>query len=245
MRRFAFLLAVVAACQSDAYYTEPPSPEPVPPGRVTLRAHPVGLVQFSGSPGRASVKTRGTAADRRETEDASYYRFEFAGRTGISIDWIDTERFDGGMRAEAFDGWIYGNLPLWPNPRLRFASRFGPYYDRVDLKQALPTDVEPWNWGFRYELEAEVDVIKGRRLIWTLFASGRAGYGWGDAKVGGSSESITATSWGYEAGTRLNLGHLMVGASWIDRTSDVDGRSRFADARYRFEGAAVSVGLRW
>ncbi|MHC4933607.1 MAG: hypothetical protein ACYTGV_15615, partial [Planctomycetota bacterium] len=220
-------------------------PPDAPPPMWKQGNHPSRLIYGSGSTGSFSYKTSGSTANRNERVDAQLYRFGYLGRSGLMIDWLKSEEMTGGTTAEAFDAFGFGNFPLWPNNRLRFMSRPGLYYNNINLKSTLPNDVEPWSWGLRYELETEVDVIKQPKFILSLFGSGRIGFGWGDAKMGGVKQGINATDWGYEAGVRAHWSRGYLALSWIDRTMEVDGGFGFSTAEYRYEGLNLSLGLRW
>jgi len=229
-----------------AYPDEPPPP----PARPMWGAvyHPVGHVYGLGSLGNLRYSTKGTANNRDEDVTANLARIAFAqGRAGglILEGYGSDEDFTGNTSLTSFDLFGHSQIPLWPNKRLRFTNRPGLYYNNINLKNTGPTDVEGWSWGFRYELEAEVDIIKKPTVVGSIFANGRYGFGWGDASVGGLRESASATDYGWEVGGRVHWGRLFMTVSWVDRTNRLDGTFRFTEARYRFQGATFGIGLRW
>ena len=244
MRIVTILLLVVAGCA----YKKPKLPDFDAPRmwKGGWGQHPVAMVYGSGSIGDFTYETRGTAANRDEKVEAQVYRLGYIGRTGIMIDWMsESDPMAGDTTAEAIDIFGFGNLPLWANPRLRFQSRPGLFYNKVNLKKAQATDVEPWSWGFLYELEGEVDVIKRPPFAWTVFGSGRFGLGWGKADIGPVRESVRSRPRGWEAGTRFHLGGWMLVLSWIDREIRYDDALTFSRAEYGYRGANISIGMRW
>ncbi|MHC4957932.1 MAG: hypothetical protein ACYTGN_06110 [Planctomycetota bacterium] len=209
--------------------------------------HPAGILFGAAARGTLTYTTTGVSPSRdKASADAEYYRiaFEF-GRTGLELNWFESASDLGaGTSAEGLDFFWHGHIPLYPNNRMRFVSKPGFYYMNYNLKNSLPSDVEPWSWGFRYELEGEVDIYKlPTGPIWTVYANGRFGFGWGEARIFDSRRSGRNRDWGWEAGTRFHFGQFFGALSWIDRTSDFEGSS--FDSRYRFEGLNVSLGLRW
>lgn len=226
-------------------YPEAP-PRPIPQ-YWGAKDHPIGYAFAAGVPGEMTLRTSGTALNRNETVDASMFRLAAAAgrQAGLELSWWDSDAFTGGLKYEVFDMFGHGQVPMWPNRRLRFLGRGGLYYNNTNAKNAGPTDVEGWSWGFRLDVEGEVDVIKGPVTVVSVFANGRFGFGWGDAKTGGLSESITASDWGWEAGARLHWGQFFLAVSWIERTTEWEGSFRFDEARYGMAGAQLTFGLRF
>ena len=136
-------------------------------------------------------------------------------------------------------------LEIYIDNRLRFATRPGGYWEKLNLKGARNGDLEGWTLGLRIEVEGEVDVIKARRFNLSLFASGRLGGGWGSYKLTGTG-SERGTSWGYgwEAGARVQAYRFFGSLSWMDRTTMLDPNNS-GSADYGFEGGVIAVGLRW
>jgi hypothetical protein len=242
--RLTLLLPLAFACCASRPKLELPDPD-APPSMWKARHHPVTMLYGSGTVGNLSYGTKGTAASRDDRTDARLHRFGFLDCGGIMLDFVESDGLSGGTEAEAFDIFTFGNLPLWPNKRLRFMSRPGAYFNKINLVGTRMGDVEPWSWGLRYELEAEVDLVKKPKFIVSLYASGRIRYGWGRAKITGVTEDINALGWGYEAGAPAHLHNWMVALSWIDRTMDVDSSFSARGAEYRFEGASLTIGTRW
>jgi hypothetical protein len=237
-------LGLAIGCASDPPERE--FHEKLPPPPMWRGPHPVGGVYGAASDGNFSYKTNGTGADVRDKTNARLYRLAYLGRAGFMFDWLKSDGdLAGNLQAEGYDLFGFANLPLWPNDRLRFTSRPGLYYNQINLKNAGPTDVEPWTFGLRYELEAGVDVIKKPQFVFSLYASGRFAWGTGEAKIGNSRESVDALLWGWEAGGRVHYRRFFLGLSWIDRRNEVNGIFRFRDADYRYEGVNLSFGLRW
>jgi hypothetical protein len=237
-------VSVLVGCASEA--SEREFHEKLPPPPMWRGPHPVGGVYGAVSDGNVSYTTSGTGANVRDKTDARLYRVAYLGRAGFMFDWLQSDGdLAGNAKLEGYDLFGFANLPLWPNDRLRFTARPGLYYNRINLKNAGPADVEPWTFGLRYELEAGVDVVKKPQVVFSLYASGRFGWGTGEATVGTSRESVDAFLWGWEAGARLHYRRFFLGLSWIDRNNEVNGFYRFVEADYRYEGANLSFGLRW
>jgi len=209
--------------------------------------HPIAMGYGGGGLGTLSYKTSGTGApNRNERVDANLYRVGFTGPAGFMIDWMrSTEDMTSGTSADAFDIFGFVNRPMWPNRRLRFQGRPGGYWEKFNLKGARNGDLEGWTLGFRFEGEAEVDVVKARRFNFSLFANGRLGGGWGDYKRTGTG-SQRGTSWGYgwEAGARIQAYRFFASLSWIDRSTTLDPNAS-GSAEYGFEGGVLAIGLRW
>jgi hypothetical protein len=246
------LLAIALVLTTGCAYTRPKlelpaEPDPDAPRPVWRQGnHPTLTIQGGVSYGEFSYTTQGTSANRRETVQAPLYRFTARGRGSLDIEYMGrTDSMTAGTQAEAFQIFGFTDLPLWPNKRLRFQSRPGAFFQKVNLIKAQTGDVEPWLWGFRYELEGEVDLIKQPRFIVSLYASGRIGYGWGEAKVSGVGENARGWDWGWEAGVRAQLSRFFVSLGWLDRNLNVDGSYRFSSAEYRYQGAALMLGARW
>ncbi len=209
--------------------------------------HPVAMGFIGGGPGSFKYKTSGRGGPgRRETTNANLYRVAYMAPMGAMIDFMHTtEDMSGGTSADDFDIWVFANRPLWPNKRLRFQSRPGGYFQKLNLKQAQPGDFEPWTLGFRFELEGEVDIVKAYRFNLSAYASGRIGGGWGRTKVNGVEDGTTSWGYGWEAGVRAQYQRWFLAASWIDKTTQMGGSSLYSEGEYGFAGGMLSVGLRW
>ena len=252
MRLLPFLILVVGCAQTPAkdYDRWKRELDMESKGETPLWAtidHPVSWGYGSGGLGEMDYRTEGTRAQpRRESVDANLYRAGFVGPAGFMLDWLGTtEDMSGGTSAEWVDFFAFSNRPLWPNRRLRIQSRPGGYWEYINLKSAESGDIEGWTLGFRFEAEAEVDVVKARRFNLSLFGSGRLGGGWGDYKSKGSGSS-RGTSWGYgwQAGVRVQAYRYYGSLSWIDRTTTLDPDSS-GSAEYGFSGGVIALGLRW
>ena len=203
MRTLLFLIVVAAGCAqtpSKDYDRWKRELEMEEKGETPLWAtidHPVAMGYGGGGLGTLSYKTSGTGApNRKEKVDANLYRAGYVGPAGFTIDWMrTTEDMTGGTSADAFDIFGFAARPLWPNRRLRFLTRPGGYWEKINLKGARNGDLEGWTLGFRFDVEGELDVIKRRRFNLSLFASGRIGGGWGNYKQTGIG-SGRGTSWG-------------------------------------------------
>lgn len=240
------LLTLAVGCAATDAPKEREFHEKLPPPPMWRGPHPVGGVYGAVSDGAVSYETSGTGGDVRGRTNARLYRLAYLGRGGFMFDWLKSDGdLAGNATLQGYDLFGFANLPLWPNERLRFTSRPGLYYNRINLKNAGPTDVEPWTFGLRYELEAGVDVVKKPQFVFSLYASGRLAWGTGEARIGPSYESVDAWLWGWEAGARVHYRRFFLGLSWIDRRNEVNGIFRFRDADYRYEGANLSFGLRW
>ena len=185
------------------------------PGRgkrpARKKDHPQGNINVESGPGTLEYRTRGTGNNANTRADGTFWRFTYNARyVGVQFSGFDTRsELRGTTSADSFDGFVYANLPLWPNRRLRFVSRPGAYYNDINLKNAVVGDVEPRTWGFRYELEGEFDIIKKPRLILSVYAAGRFEWGYGDAKTGtGGEEHVDGYGWGWETGVRLQFRRL-------------------------------------
>ena len=210
------------------------------------RQHPVGGIELGGGTGEMTYQTSGTANPRDDTARANIYRFSYRGRGGLDVDLFDTvESFQDGTSARGIDAFSYMNLPLWPNNRLRLMSRPGGFFYAMNLKGTRPGDVEPWSLGLRYELEAEVDVIKTQAFLLSLFAAGNIGWGWGNAKTQGTKVNITMFPFGWEAGLRAHLHRWYFALTWIDQTTEIEDFGLFNRAEYRYQGGTLMLGFRW
>ena len=209
--------------------------------------HPVAMVYAGGGPGTFRYKTNGSGGPgRRDKANANLYRLAYLGATGAMIDWMRTsDSLEGGTTADDFDIWFFANRPMWPNRRLRFMSRPGGYFQKLNLKKAQAGDFEPWTLGFRFELEAEVDIVKARRFNLSAYGSGRIGGGWGQTKVNGKQDNTTSWGYGWEAGVRAQFHRWWAGVAWLDRTTQMGASSLYDEGEYGFAGGLISVGLRW
>ncbi|MHC4407529.1 MAG: hypothetical protein ACYS0E_07155 [Planctomycetota bacterium] len=190
---------------------------------------------------RYSNNTRGN-----EDVDAITYRAGFIGPASLVFDYTDTTQdMSGGTSAETFDLFFFHNRPLWPNRRVRFQSRPGVYYDRLNMRGAQSGDTKPWTFGFRFELEGEVDVIKLRTFNLSLFASGRVGGGWGRTTVDNVRLRSTSWGWGWEAGLRAQYARIVGSLSWIDRQTELSGDRSIDGAEYGTSGPVLMFGMRW
>jgi hypothetical protein len=209
--------------------------------------HPVAMVYGGGGPGRFSYATKDTgSSNRREKVDANLYRLGYYGPGGLMADWMGTtEDMTGGTSASLFDLYGFADQPMWPNRRLRFQNRPGGYWQYLNLKKSERGDLEGWTLGFRYELEAEVDVIKAYRWNLSVYGSGRIGGGWGQYNTTGTgSDPGTAWGYGWEAGVRVQVSRFFGSLAWIDRTTTVEPDNS-GSAEYGFSGGVLALGLRW
>lgn len=205
--------------------------------------HP--LVYAFGGAGPTQF-TYANRAGRDERVDAVTYRAGFIAPTGLLVDWTSTtEDMAGGTSADWFDLFFFYNRPLWPNRRLRFEPRPGVYYDRLNMRGAVPGDTKPWTLGFRFDLEAEVDVVKLRTFNLSLFANGRLGGGWGRTRVGDARVGSTSWTSGWEAGVRVQYARIVGSLGWMDRRTELDGDPLVNGADYGFEGPVLLFGMRW
>lgn len=254
VRLFLVLIFLLTACASNGgrhklpfkFDDETGEIIPPPPGVWGAGAHPVGMGFVSGGDGQFRYKTKGTGNDRDEDVNAQLYRVAFINGGGLIAELVKSDGdMEGGTSADALDLFLLGDAPLWPNNRMRFQSRFGGFYSQVNLKKSDPLDVEPWIWGFRYELEGEVDIIKRKKFVISAFGNGRYALGWGKAKFAGEKQSVRSTPHGWGAGMRLHLARFMVSMTWIDRTMKIDDGVGFSSAEYGFEGISLDLGFRW
>ena len=205
--------------------------------------HPI--VHVYGGAGPTSFRyANGSARDERV--DAVTYRAGFVGPASLLFDWTDTTGdMAGGTSAETYDLFFFHNRPLWPNRRLRFESRPGVFYDRLNMRGAGPADAKPWAIGFRFELGAEVDVVKLRTFNLSVFGSGRYSYGWGRTTIADTRVDSTSSGWGWAAGVRAQYARIVADLAWIDRETGLGG-DRLVDAvEYGVEGAVLTIGMRW
>lgn len=207
--------------------------------------HPVIYGYAGGGPGEFSYRNR--ARGGTDEGNANLYRFGFIGPASLLVDWMSSTDPLGETETKAdwLDIYFFGNRPLWPNRRLRFNARPGIYFDKLNLKKAQSGDAEPWTLGFRFELEAEVDVIKAKQFNLSLFGNGRVGGGWGRTKVSGNEVSSNSWGYGYEAGLRAQFRRFVGSISWLDRRTQLGGDPLIEDTEYRFQGATLMFGLRW
>ena len=254
MRTLALLVVLVGCALTDPIDTVPPDELPPEafeePRKPMYRGgrrgeHPVVLIRGAVADGEHTYTTRGTTSNRTVKTDARLYRVGYIGPAGFMIDWMDSSTYGGGSSTNTLDFYGFLNRPVWPNRRLRFNFRPGAYYKRTNIKNGLVSDVEPRTWGFRFEGEAEVDVIKAERFVFSVFGNGRVGWGWGYAHAGGTTENVTEFGWGWEAGLRATLHNWYAAVSWIEREDEIAGNFRFVDAVYGFEGANISFGFRF
>lgn len=231
------VLLVLAGCAStvrEKRTDEKPAP---PPSPWVLGDHPVVAAYGAASPGHVTRDL----PDRTERAEAWLYRFGVIGPSGLLVDLVSGDDFGNGVQAESIDIFVFGSLPLWPNRRTRLMQRPGAYYGNLNLKGADAASSEPWSVGLRYDLEAEIDLVKRPRFVVSLFGSGRIGYGWGESRL----ESINALGWGYEAGVRAQMGRFFGSLGWIDYRTEYEGDRRSSSQEYRFEGLSLVLGLRW
>ena len=213
----------------------------------------VALALFSITPGEFTydVTSLAPSTDTPKTRAGmNYWRFlaEYFG--GIEINVGKTDQFgDGsGRSAEVFDLFLYAGYPNQPAPSVRFRPRFGFFYNEQNLKGLSPGNggVEPYSWGLRLEVEGEVDIIKKKDFMLSVFASGRFGYGWGRSQVFGfGSESSYNLSWGFQVGIRLNINRFYVAVSWISREDSYKASVLYNRATYALEGVTFSFGIRF
>ncbi|MHC4938699.1 MAG: hypothetical protein ACYTHK_06995 [Planctomycetota bacterium] len=190
---------------------------------------------------RYSNRARGN-----EDADAITYRGGFIGPASFLFDYTDTsDDLSGGTSAYTFDGFFFHNRPLWPNRRLRFQSRPGVFYDRLNMRNAQAGDTKPWAFGFRFELEGEVDVVKLRTFNLSVFANGRVGYGWGRTTVDDVRVDSTSWGWGWEAGVRAQYARIVGSVSYLDRQTELSGDSRINGVEYGHSGPVLMFGMRW
>jgi len=208
-------------------------------------AHPVLMLQGSGAEVEHTYRTRGTSSDRNVVTDATLYRIGYLGRVGFMADWLRSDTYGGGSSTDTVDLFGFFNQPLWPNRRLRFHSRPGFYYKRTNIQNGTSGDVEPRTWGFRFEGEMEVDIIKRPKFVLSIFGNGRVGWGWGYAHVSGGTTDVREFEFGWEAGIRAHLSNFFAAVSYIERTDEIDGYARFRSAEYGVNGVNLSFGLRW
>jgi hypothetical protein len=186
------------------------------------------------------------SSGRNEEVDAATYRAGFVGPASLLFDWTDTtEDLSGGTSAETYDLFFFHNRPLWPNRRLRFESRPGVYYDRMNMRGARATDRKPWSIGFRFELEGEVDVVKLRTFNLSVYGSGRAGYGWGRTTTSGTRVDSSSLSLGWEAGIRVQYARIVGSLAWTDREIELQGDRLVDGTEYGFRGPVLTFGMRW
>lgn len=185
--------------------------------------------------------------NRRETAvDSRTVRAGVIAPSGFLAEWSETtEDMTGGTGAQMIDLFAFWNRPAYPNRRLRFESRPGVYFEKLNLTKAQPGDAEPWTLGFRFEVEGELDLIKRRVFNWSVFANGRFGGGWGRTKMNGVTVASTSFGYGWEVGTRAQLARWVISASWFDRTTELGGAERVHGVAYGVEGAMLLVGWRW
>jgi len=247
---FAFAASGCATTETDPEVVDWPMPKKfkVPPESMwgNRRQHPVGLMEGSVAVGQFQYRTAGTVNPRDENVNARLFRFSYQGWGGMTVDLLDTDNdMEDGTSAEGIDAFAFSNLPLWPNWRWRFFSRPGVFFNKINLKNARNGDVEPWSWGFRWELETEVDIIKNKHVIVSAFGLGRVGWGWGEAKTLGFTEGINSFPYGWEAGLRVHWNRLFAALSYVDRIQEIRNSGLFQDADYGFEGVNFSLGIRW
>ena len=217
------------------------------PDRVALALFSITPGDFtyevtSGNPFTATPKTRA---------GMDYWRFMAEYFGGAELSYGKSNQFgDGsGRSAESFDLFLYAGYPNQPSPSIRFRPRFGFFYNEQNLKGlslANGGGVEPYSWGMRLEVEGEVDIIKKKEFMFSIFASGRFGYGWGRSQVFGfGSESSTNTSWGWQIGIRLNINRFYVAVSYISREDSYKASVLYSRATYAIEGVTFSFGVRF
>lgn len=223
-----------------------PMPYTPPQRRDWNVEQPRQMAFLSVTPGDFSYTTKGTASDVSARADMRLYRLLMESYGGAELSWLSTDAdLNGNTKAEAFDWFAYAGYSNYPNKRLRFMPRLGMFFNRYNLKNARAADVEPWSWGFRSEVEGEFAVVQTDKVAVTLFANGRVGWGWGDAKVSGIEESTDYFGYGWEGGLRLNASHFYFALSWVDREDEYRGSFRFYEATYGSQGATFAFGLRW
>ena len=247
MRPSLLLFLLVTACaQSGAYDQWKRQQEIAETGEKTLWVggdHPFLYIYGGAGPTQFRYSDR---AGRDEEVDAITYRGGAIGPTGFTIDATSTtEDMTGGTSAYTFDVFFFGNRILMPDPRVRSYIRPGVYYDRLNMKDALPTDAKPWTIGFRAEGEVEFDAIKAKTFNLSLFANGRIGGGWGRTTLGDDTVSSNSWGWGVEGGVRAQFHRFTASLSWMDRQTNLGGGSGLSGTEYGFRGATLLIGVRW
>ncbi|MHC4957931.1 MAG: hypothetical protein ACYTGN_06105 [Planctomycetota bacterium] len=206
------------------------------------------MFAFSLSRNNLSYKTQGTALDKDTSADNSWYRLQSEYFGGVEFVWSssDKELTPVGTSAQSYDLFWYGGYPNQVHPNLRFRPRVGFFWNYWNIKDATLGDVEPWSLGFRVDVEAEWEWIKTPDFHMSVFASGRIGFGWGDAQVGNGRHSAQYLGWGYEAGLRITAGNFYAAVSWLDRADQYDsGSAAYSDADFRTEGVIFGIGGRF
>ena len=250
MRRALLLLLLAAGCASsnpkrdmERFRREMEREES---GERTLWIdidHPFLHTYAGGGIGRFHYKKGGS---RNESVESRTFRAVVVAPGGFLAEWsATTESMSGGTKAEMLDLFSFYNAPAWPNRRLRFETRPGFYFEKLNLVGAQQGDAEPWTLGFRVDLEGEVDIIKRNWVNFSLFATGRLQAGWGRTKVSGTTVASNAWGYGWEAGLRGQIARWTLTASWFDRNTELGGSDLVRGTEYGFEGAMLMVGLRW
>jgi hypothetical protein len=209
--------------------------------------HPAGQIYGSVARGKHTFKTKGTGRPNRDEKvDAHLVRVGLVGSAGVMIDFMaSSDDMTFGTFSQSLDVFAFANWVVRPTSRFRFQSRPGFYWLNSEQGAEIRGDINGWTVGFRFDGEAEYDLVKARRFHLSLFGSGRIGGG------GGFYTAIDApkgrgVSWGYgwEAGLRAQVNRFYGSLSWMERVTTLEPHTP-GSAEYGFQGASLTLGIRW
>lgn len=167
--------------------------------------------------------------------DAALFRLHLEAVTargyggGIRFETLssDDDLFDdaGFPDTEARQGNLFGHFTYRvAGHRFAMPIRIGFLLDRLTLDQDAADEVHFTSAGIKFELAPEITLVRSRGVRWSLFGeAGFAGAGtWIDIEDDSDEYSSGTGYLGLEAGTRLHLGNVELGLSWLGRWQEMD-----------------------
>jgi len=194
--------------------------------------------------------------------DAGMFRLQFEGTSaggiggGIRLESIasDDDLFaDAGFPAsEAGNGSVFGHFTYRVEAH-RFAMpiRAGLLLNGLTLKEKVSDlEVTYASIGPYFEIAPEVVLVRGGKTQWSLYAELGTGFAGTGIDVEGDPNDYSSVTWfaGLELGTRLLLGPIELGLSYVGRwqsmdESDPEGGLVVLPYDSNFQGVLFSLGV--
>ncbi|MCA8953980.1 MAG: hypothetical protein KDE27_31005 [Planctomycetes bacterium] len=228
------------------------------------RGHP--HVTFLGGWAAGDVRHETRRGSREGETDASAVRARLEGRGGESFLGFGLDAFgqttddrlfgSQGTEARLFDAFGYLYFNAGGGDVLTMPIRLGGVYQAVDFDEPTGSAASDTRWssiGGRLEIEPEIRLLYDDEFAWSVFGSAGCGLGAATVEVDGVSGRFDGRSYHViaEVGTRFEIGHVVLGVSYLDRRIRFDeadaqsGSSSLPGIDHDFAGILVSGGVRF
>lgn len=210
--------------------------------------------------GDFDYETDGSNLDDKTSAGLFRLLFEGTSRQGIgggirlesSVSDDDMFVSSGFPRTEASNGSMFAHFTYrLDTHRFAMPMRAGFLLNDLTLaEQATDNEINFFSFGPYFELAPEVVLVRGGSTQWSLF--GEFGFGFGGTAIdidGDSRDYNSVTTFGgIELGTRVLLGPIELGLSWVGRwqsmdESDPEGGQVVLPYDANFQGGLISFAV--